>query len=449
MNRVYNEDSIYTNTLVINKSANRTSYHAFATSLLNNYSLFDFQCIDILRILAVKQALINYDTGMGKTIMASAIMKALNNKDKTKSIFIMKSTQIAQTPKKIKDATGLKCEVVTGEKDSIDRFINKTMYGHDILIMSKSALQNPDFAIELYRRKKIYNCIIVDEIHEMTNFQSANTSSLLKAILPHFEYRIGLTATTITSEIDQLANAMYMLVRQDHLEPRKCIDRMLKGGEPAEQVYFTRLYKRTRRELNINSDYRPYLIKVHPDEYQVAYTQSGFVGKHYRDDKLFEVMKGPKATRQLEALKRVVTNRNDKGIIYIRLGVIRDHVYEELKKAGVRVACIYGKTTLNARNQIFKAFASGQLDVIITSVTTSLDIEADYVVFYEFTHDVYQLIGRADRGIKDKRLDIYFIITVHTGEVDFFLENIYDRSLLIRHVFRMEPNFVDRVKEMM
>lgn len=448
MNRVYNLESIKYNNTVTESCMKRSSYLALS-NILENCHLFDFQSIDVLHALAAKQVLLNYDTGMGKTIVASAIMKALHNKDKSKSIFIMKAIQAAQTPEKIKKATGLRCHTVTGERSSIDKFIDKTYFEHDILIVSSSALQSNDFVLELYKRKDLYRCVIVDEIHEMVNYQGTTRGAMLKAILPHFEYRIGLTATTITSDIDQLANAMYMLVRRDTLEPRECIKRMMKYNEPATSVYAGLLIKRTRDQLNIRSDYKPYVVWVQPDQNQIDYTNSGMIGQAHSDGDLFKVMKGPGATNQLNALKRIVTNRKDKGIIYVRLSIIREHVYKELVDSGVRVACIYGATTLSERLKIFKAYSNNLIDVIITSATTSLDIEADYVVFYEFTLDVYQLIGRADRGLKDKRLDIYFIVTRGTAEVSYFIEYIYKRSSLIRHVFRMEPNFIDRATEML
>ena len=164
---------------------------------------------------------------------------------------------------------------------------------------------------------------------------------------------------------------------------------------------------------------------------------------------MFAITKGPGAYPQAEAVKRIIRGRRDKGLIYVNLGVVREFLFEELQKAGIRVACVYGKTTLKERKEIQKKFENGELDVIITSVTTSLDLECDYIIFYEFTVDVYQMIGRADRGLKNKRLDIFFIITAKTGEADYFLNNIYERSLLIRKVFRMEPNIVEKLRQLL
>ena len=71
-------------------------------------------------------------------------------------------------------------------------------------------------------------------------------------------------------------------------------------------------------------------------------------------------------------------------------------------------------------------------------MTESLNIEADIVVFYEFTTSVKQVIGRAHRGLEGKTLEIAFIITKDTDEVDYFLKYIYERSLLIQKLLRKD-----------
>lgn len=440
MNSVGNIETFRTDESFVKTLMERNSYRAFANNILEGYSLYDFQCVDLLTILANKQALVNYETGMGKTIISSALMKCLHNKDRNnKSIFIMKSIQVLQTPKKITEATGLRCLCVTGENKDIENFICNTMFEHDILIITHSCLNNNAFVDELYKRKHLYNCMIVDEAHELTNFYEAQSAAILRAMWPHFEYRVALTATPITSSIDQFVNIMHMMLREIVPSPYR-LTKVLQTGEiSAQDLFKGELIIRTRKDLGVVSDYRPYIVKVDPVGDQL----------NCRGKSMFAITKGPGAYPQAEAVKRIIKGRKDKGLIYVNLNVVREFLFEELQKAGIRVACVYGKTTLKERKEIQKKFENGELDVIITSVTTSLDLECDYIIFYEFTVDIYQMIGRADRGLKNKRLDIFFIITAKTGEADYFLNNIYERSLLIRRVFRMEPNIVEKLRQLL
>ena len=85
------------------------------------------------------------------------------------------------------------------------------------------------------------------------------------------------------------------------------------------------------------------------------------------------------------------------------------------------------------------------LDVVITSVTTALDLDCDYVIFYEFTVDVKQMIGRAHRGLGDKELDVIFIITEDTSEIDYFYDNIYSISMTIKEIMHHDYSELEQV----
>ena len=51
------------------------------SKVLEQDNLHDLQSIDVLKMLAHKHAIAIYDTGLGKTFLASAIMKMLHNKE--------------------------------------------------------------------------------------------------------------------------------------------------------------------------------------------------------------------------------------------------------------------------------------------------------------------------------------------------------------------------------
>jgi hypothetical protein len=104
-----------------------------------------------------------------------------------------------------------------------------------------------------------------------------------------------------------------------------------------------------------------------------------------------------------------------------------------------------GSKTHELRADIFEGFAKGEYDVLTTSVTTGLNLDSDYIIFVEFCTDIKQMMGRAERGLNPKTLDLYFIFTRKTGEIDFFLKYIYQRSLSIQEVLRKDYSTLIRV----
>lgn len=126
---------------------------------------------------------------------------------------------------------------------------------------------------------------------------------------------------------------------------------------------------------------------------------------------------------------------------------IRNWILPFLDKEGIKYSCINGNTPGDERQRIMKQFNEEKsLDVIITSVTTAIDLDCDYVIFYEFTVNVKQMIGRAHRGLGDKDLDIVYIITEDSDEVDYFMNNIWARCEMIRDVLGQDYSEMEDVE---
>ena len=87
------------------------------------------------------------------------------------------------------------------------------------------------------------------------------------------------------------------------------------------------------------------------------------------------------------------------------------------------------------------------IDVVLLSVTTAVDLDCEYVVFYEFTVDVKQLMGRAHRGVENKVVQVYFLLTKGTGEVQYFIDNIYNKCELFARILGKEDRAILEVGE--
>lgn len=400
-------------------------------NILKGITLDDFQTVDVLTALVRKRCIIGHDTGLGKTLIASAIMKMLHNENNSrKFIFIAKRSQFQQTPDKIADATGLKVVAISSEGSSInENILDNSFLKNDVIMLSAEALNSTVIMSRIYAHRKLFCALIVDEAHEFTNFYEANRSFRLECMSHAFEYFIQLTATPMTTELEQFTRLLYMVDKRTFNDFRG-VARLLEQGKLDIEKEYPGIYiRRTRKDLGIQSDYNPISILVEPTKEQFG--ASG--------NSMFKLTKGPGAEPQIEKLIETILNeRPHKGIVYIRHHAVRKYVEIQLQAEGIRFASINGMTPMLSRKGIMDAFVNNEYDVVLISVTTSIDLNCDYIFFYEFTSDVKQVIGRGERGLIPKALNIYFLFTLHTGEIDYFDKNIFRRSVVIQNILKRD-----------
>ena len=398
---------------------------------LNGYELHPFQCVDVMKMIAVKRAMVVYATGKGKTLLAAAAMKLLWNEDPTrKFIMFVRKDQLIQTPKKIMDACGREVLATAANAESLDGVLSSDFTKYSVLMLTHDCLRNGRLLSELFKVKDQYCGIIIDEAHKLDNLYVAQSASMLARMVSCFEFCWALTATPIESDINQLTK-LASIVDSKRFPDYRALKRALlrdKRGIEAAPGFFI---KRDSSDFGGKIEYRGMIEWVDPMPHQLAEI-GGFA--------LMDVCKGHGATNQAQTLVRLIRERRgSRGLIYINQHKIREWVLPFLQKAGIRYACINGKTKPAERAQIMKRFNEvHDIDVVITSVTTAVDLDCDFVIFYEFTLEVKQMIGRAHRGLGDKMLEVIFVITDDTREVDYFLNNILKRSLMIRDILKMD-----------
>ena len=422
--------------VTINEILARDSVNALRY-LLNGYVLDDFQTVDALVAVTRKVAILSHDTGMGKTLIASAIMRMLKNEDeRRKFLFVCKVSQLIQTPKDISDATGMSVCVITSKKKDLETYMYTGYFtNYDIIIVAEEVFSDPSAIYALRMTAPLFCAIFIDEAHEMTNFKESDRAAMLKALMPYYEYRYALTATPMTTSLDQFSSLLYMLEPDNFSSSISTLTRYIEKGGFLND--YPGLYiRRTRNDIGVPNVYKNNIVAVEPTEEQVGAEGSD----------MFVKTKGPGAVNQVKALVDIIEKEKGfKGLVYIRRHKTREWVEQALTHAGIKYACINGKTTQKRRSLYQQQFNDGELDVLITSVTTSLNFACDYVIFYEFTVDARQFIGRSERGLISKEIRLYYIFTKYTGEADYFLRNIYERSLILRNVLQRDYSMLIRV----
>lgn len=375
------------------------------SKVLEQDNLHDLQSIDVLKMLAHKHAIAIYDTGLGKTFLASAIMKMLHNKEhKSKFIMFVTKNQLLQTPYKIKRLTNFDVICTDGTKDSIQNFIGKAM-DYDVTLATYSCLASQAFLDFFFEHRNDYNCIIVDEAHKLNNFVTADVGAKLYEIIKKFEYAYALTATPITTDIEQLARLASIFDSETYHDYH--------GLQMAFKYNSYRISDDPCFFVSRNADAfgrvtAPHGIIVWTDPMPFQ------IDAEYSE--LSDLCKGEGATEQAEALAQLIqfnkSNGNERGLVYINRHKVREWVLPFLDEAGITYRCINGKTPNDERQKTLKEFNEEKtVDVVITSVTEALDLDCDYVIFYEFTANIKQMIGRAQRGFTDKDLFVFYIKT--------------------------------------
>ena len=402
------------------------------SKVLEQDSLHDLQSIDVLKMIAHKHAIAIYDTGLGKTFLASAIMKMLHNKEhKSKFIMFVTKNQLLQTPHKIKRLTNFDVICTDGTRSSIQNFIGKAL-DYDVALATYSCLESRQFLDFFFEHRNDYNCIIVDEAHKLNNFVTADVGAKLYEIIKKFEYAYALTATPITTDIEQLARLASIFDSNTYHDYH--------GLQMAFKYNSYRISDDPCFFVSRNADAfgrvtAPHGIIVWTDPMPFQ------IDAEYSE--LSDLCKGEGATEQAEALAQLIqfnkSNGNERGLVYINRHKVREWVLPFLDEAGITYRCINGKTPNDERQRTLKEFNEDKtVDVVITSVTEALDLDCDYVIFYEFTANIKQMIGRAQRGFTDKDLFVFYIITDKTKEVDYFYNNVYKRCEIASYVLRKD-----------
>lgn len=396
-------------------------------------ALRDYQAIDLLHILAVKSFICMYDTGLGKTYVAGGFFKALKNANiGDKFLAFTTNSNVSSFCNEIKKCTGLRCVFYTESVNNILRPIDVDQY--DVIVLTHGCLNMVEHMKVLSLYLDSFKAVVVDELHLVSNFNESKRGLLMQSILSRFEYKLGLTATPMTTDESQLAKALHM-INPDMVPNWKTLTKDLKDyGKGILDPSLYDLFVVRQREFN---NHRGYLVEIDPLESQVEVSGEG----------MFYTTKGEGAYNSFEKVIEIqMEHYKKKGLIYSNLKNVQKALYEFLTEFGLKVMLINGDMSRAEKDKRAKEYRDNHYDFVITNITEAIDLTSDYVIFYEFTSHVKQLIGRAERTLDSKELPIYFLVVKDTGEYDYFIRNVYNRCQIVSDILGMNLEEVTRFK---
>lgn len=402
-----------------NRMSNNESYDAIKFALKGDIVLKDTQCVDVAKALLVEKCLITADTGLGKTYIASALIKLilgrLSREPVGKFLFVCKLDQRYETTQKILESTGLSCMFLDASSSTIDKIRGGLLEDVDVIMITINCFSKAPILNELLRYRNRIDGVIFDEMHEYVNYKNSLNGEAIFMLAKNLRYVYGLTATPENSREGQMEDIL-RCINYEEFPNEKDITKAL-IGKTDNYVLRASIINRNREGGNREA----VCLRVKPTQYQ----------RENPDDLPFRVLlKGPSGKPQLNVLFRTIKDnmrKNQRGLIYANLKVIQNAVLEEAKRQGVRAVLVNGEVTGKDRQKALNDFMNGDYDIIVTNITTSIKIDSDYVVFYELSSDIKQTIGRTERGFDSKELYIYYVITVGTPEEQSYNE-IYRKA---------------------
>lgn len=405
-------------------------------NLIPEIEPFSFQNIGVQKALLNKKMLLAFDTGTGKTFTYALFVRALLNRNpEKKHIFVIIHDSLDQAVKDLRNLVAAPVQAFSGaagEFGRMSRMWNRT----SIIALTYECFRDMDMVLFLYNHLLELESFVIDEAHHAANWDDSDTAFMIRAICKFIPYIVELTATPITSVKAQYFQLLNIADRK--LSPRR--------DETEFGKYEERYFPVDRSEYEIKGSYKPILEVVEPQPNQIGKIH-GIVSR---------VIKGTGAVNQVQALVRLLKKyivQQKKVIVYVNYHDTRCWVESHLETSGISFVSLHGKVLkMEDRKDILACFADGDVQVLVTSVAESLNIDSDVVVFYEFTTKLKQVMGRAHRGLSGKELDLVFVLTRNTAEVDYFMKYVYDRSLTIQRLLRKDySEFIaigNQIKEM-
>lgn len=381
-----------------------------------------------------KKVLLSNDTGTGKTFISMSVINCTREINlNMKWIFICPLNAVSQVCKDMeKGLYASKIITCDNKSENVYQVTKKSVDQWDVLVVSYEGLANPELQRYLFELRMVVKGLILDESHLLANMDGYK-SNLIASMITNMEYTVFLSATPMRINIGQFVKQLYVL-RPDIFEGKELgavVNYFTEKDENNQsvgvrhldilhEICFDIYMSRTRAELGIKG--KRY-VKPILAEYMEKYSDVT------RSEILRRIKGDPDSTalKELVLLCKKLIGEGKRGLIYVNINDNKELVQNTLIDNGISCIVRDGKHTPNSASKEWarKKFVNRECPIMITNLTTSLNLPCDFVICYELTFDVNQLAGRGERGLSPRDMELYFIITKNTPEVSYFIERVY------------------------
>ena len=422
--------------------------------LCNDIVLENFQTLMVAWIIIIRKFICTMDTGLGKTVVASAVIKWLRSAGETdKFLYVVENAGMIQTASKVAKYTGMKVHTCNASELQAEILTSMPPEDYDILMISYQALQSYGVAKYLVRNIEYFDTVIYDECQWLSQLNDSNTWEITKQMRKYFRDVIMFSATPFKT------NPMQMLRQVELLDPTiigninayvkdKCARDMMYnitdwyGLEQIKMDLSFYVNGFNRDELGIGIQYHPYAHVVSPLDCQMQVVA-----------KDMHKIKSPVEAESFNKLIEIVEENISEfkqGIVYCSTNDNKAMLLQEFNKRGISCDIIDGTLSdKRKRASIQKKYVDGEISVLITNITTTLDLPSSYCVMYELCDagTITQFVGRCVRGLADSELDVHFILVDDTYEMDYFYNSIWKKSVYLQECLNKDGRLMTAIKK--
>lgn len=409
---------------------------------VKNRVLAPFQTRLLAYALINKRCILSADTGLGKTGLASGLINCVNQKQPDmRWVLICPAFNLVQTYDELCESLYTAKVICSDNRKGSRMFLTSlSLRDWHVAVLSYEALANMEVQQYLLDNRELIQGLIIDESQLVCNL-NGTTSIMLESMSLQMEYMVMLTATPIRVNVGQFIKQIHMLDRDIFgKEVGNAINYYTKYDDEFKPVgvqHLSRLLDEisgryisvTRNEIGLKGNYQVNPILCTP-------------GKDYTEIDRKDVprlVKGDYDGCAMKALYKEVKKLDGqglKGLIYVNLNENKDKVKKYLAERGIETDIFDGQHTKTKaqKEKVKQKFINGEVNCLITNLTVGVNLQCDYIIFYELTFDFKQMLGRGERGLKSNNLYLSFIVVDNSDDVIIFYENVYNRAKLLGQV---------------
>lgn len=421
--------------------------------ILTGIELEPFQTLLTKWITIVKTFICTLDTGLGKTVIASAVMMWLReNQGQKRFLYVAENAGLAQTARKIRDYTGFNIRVCNATSESASSLIVSDG-DFDVLLISYQALQSYGIAAYLVLNIDDFNTVIYDECQWISELNNSNTWEITKQMREYFEYVVMFSSTPFKTNPMQLLKQVELMDSSilgniNRYIKDKCIRDLVYGITDwygldvirKDLTVFVNGF--TREELGIEMNYETHAIITLPTINQIEVEPKTMY-------KIKSDTSAESFTKVVEIVEDNIMNFRQ-GIIYCSTNQNKVLLRDKLIEHGISVEVIDGSiSSKKDRKAVQQRYLDGEISVLIINITTTLDLPSSYCIFYELCDagTMIQFVGRCIRGLEGSDLTVYYMIVDGTYEVEYFYNCVYKKSKYLQDILGKDKTLMSAIKK--
>lgn len=376
-------------------------------NILRNTELTHKQNVILNYSEYIKKLIVCMDTGTGKTFFSLARCQLTKlQKPKYKTLIVVPEVSSKdQWSEHIKNLTTLTYIDSTGSAEQLMKLFSAKQTA-DIVLVTYEALKKPIFTTFYVAYGDMFKTVIFDESKFVANFDS-QTFKVAREIANKAECLFLLNATPSIYEPTELLAQLSVLRYEYEYKEMKYTYIDMEGG----YRNLDRLKKLAGKQM----------ICI-PREDSINYIVS-----HYYT---------PTLESKITKLKELYEEGDlefTRNIIYAHHNKNKDAVAE------LGITVIDGRNK-ECRTKLKEEFNNFRIHDICTNISVSLDLNCDCVVFFEYSPDWRQILGRAIRGFeKDRHLTVIWLI----DDYDRFDRLVTRRKVLTQLAGKIDTTPID------